>query len=145
MKHQLGLKNKLVIISAVIGLLTACNKKQDLDALFENKTTKSSAMAQATGLIPGGLIDNTLMLQSFLDENNRNILNIEGTYLTSQLTVHSYDTIIMGSDFKLQLNPLVTMQPILYFPAGTHDVYIKGGVLDANWQNNVFGSQLECI
>jgi hypothetical protein len=139
------LKNKLVIISAIISLLTSCNKKQDLNAIYENKTTKSSATAQATSLIPGGLVDNTLMLQALLDDNNRTTFQQEGTYLTSQLTVHSYDTIIMGSNFKLLLDPLVTMQPVLYFPAGTHDVYIKGGILDANWQNNAIGSQLECI
>jgi hypothetical protein len=51
----------------------------------------------------------------------------------------------MPSSFKLLLNPTVTMQSIFYLPSGTHDVYIQGGVLDANWLSNLTGSQLECI
>jgi len=145
MKHYPMFRGKLLIIAISIALFASCNKKQDIETLYEAKTTQSVAAAKASGLIPGGIVDNTVMLQALLNEDNGHTFEAAGSYLTSQLTVHSYDTIIMSPDFKLLLNPLITMQSVLYFPAGTHDVYIKGGVLDANRQNNLLGSQLECI
>ena len=145
MKQNPIVRGRLMILAATTISLFSCSKKQDFEAAYNNKTTQAIAAAQATTLVPGGLIDNTILLQSLIDNENTDPIDATGTYLTSQLVVHSYDTIIMDADFRLLLNPLVSMQSIFYLPSGTHDVYIKGGILDANRQNNLLGSQLECI
>ncbi len=123
-------------------LFISCSTRQEF---IEDTQEMFSATAKTQGLISGGLTDNTQMLQSLIDSKNANPITVKGTYLTSRLTVHSYDTIVMKGGFRMLLSPVVTMQPVLYLPAGTHDVYIQGGILDANWQNNLTGSQLACI
>ena len=142
-------KTKHMIIPALMSLLLiSCSQKQDfMDDNAQLLADKNSTLKAKNnlGLIPGGIIDNTSLLQSLIDSKSTNPLAASGTYLTSQLTVHSYDTIIMHGGFHMLLNPIVSMQSLLYFPSGTHDVYIKGGILDANQQNNLTGSQLECI
>ena len=128
-------------------IFVSCSQKQDfIDDNAQLISDKASAKAgNSLGLISGGEVDNTSLLQSLIDTKATNPISATGTYLTGQLTVHSYDTIVMKGGFRMLLNPLVTQNPVLYFPSGTHDVYIKGGILDANWQNNLLGSQLECI
>ncbi len=154
MKGQLTVTNPALKTKGMAFLVFAylffvsCSQKQDFiegnPQLFSDKTGKTKA-GNSLGLVPGGIIDNTLLLQSLIDSKATNPISATGTYLTSQLTVHSYDTIVMHGGFRMLLNPLVTQKPVLYFPAGTHDVFIKGGILDANWQNNSGGSQLACI
>lgn len=136
---------QLVFILLVCFFFASCSQKQDFFKDNEANIAALTSLKQINNLTSGGQVDNTTDLQSLIDSKRTNPIAIKGIYLTSQLTVHSYDTIIMQSGFKLLLNPSVTMQSIFYFPAGTHDVYIEGGILDANWQNNASGSQLECI
>ena len=132
-------------ISLVCFFFTSCSQKQDFFEDNADNMQVLTSLQQIKNLAAGGIVDNTLMLQSLINNKNTNPLAAKGVYLTSQLTVHSYDTIVMQSGCKLLLNPAATMQSIFYFPAGTHDVYIEGGTLDANWQSNTLGSQLECI
>ena len=135
-------KTKHMILLFLIYFSFTCCNKQDV---YSDTKQPFSDTERKRHSISGSLIDNTVTLQSMIDSKSTNPLAFRSTYLTGQLTVHSYDTIIMQGTFKMILNPAVTMQSLLYFPAGTHDVYIEGGVLDANWQNNGSGSQLECI
>ena len=126
-------------------VVTSCSQKQDFINDNAANIQQLRAATSLQNLAAGGVVDNTSSLQSLIDGKSTNPIRAKGTFLTRQLTVHSYDTLVMQPGFKLLLNPTVTMQPVLYLPAGTHDVYIEGGVLDANWQANVSGSQLECI
>ncbi len=141
-------KLKQMIIPAILYVLFASCTKQDVredNAQLLVANADKVKAANSLGLVSGGLVDNTATLQSLINSKSANPLSATGTYLTSQLTVHSYDTIVMQGGFRMLLNPSVTQQPLIYFPSGTHDVYIKGGILDANWQKNLLGSQLECI
>ncbi len=148
MKHLFVKRNHLfkarhmILILLISLFFTFCNKQ---DICNDNNKQLLSATEKKKRSISGALIDNTSILQSLINNKSANPITLSGTYLTSQLTVHSNDTIIMQSGFKMLLNPAVTMQPILYFPSGTHDVYIQGGTLDANRASNTSGSQLECI
>src|SRR5579875_2957844 len=118
-------KTKYMIVVALMAvLLGSCSQKQDF--VDEMQTAKAASLKSLT-LVAGGTTDNTALLQSMIDNRNTKPLNATGTYLTSQLTVHSYDTIIMQNGLTLLLNPAVTQQPILYLPSGTHDVFIQGG------------------
>ena len=141
------MKSMAILVFASF-FVVSCSQKQDFmddnPQLLTEKTSSKKA-GNSLGLVSGGIVDNTSLLQSLIDTKATNPLSATGTYLTGQLTVHSYDTIVMQGGFRMLLNPAVTQKPVLYFPSGTHDVYIKGGVLDANWQNNLLGSQLECI
>ncbi len=133
----------MMIPALLCVVVAACSSKQDL--VNDNQNLVSNN-AKIDGLVGNGLTDNTSMLQDMIDNGNTKLSKAKGIYMTSQLTLHSYDTIILNKDkLTLLLNPLANMQPIFYLPSGTHDVYIEGGVLDANWQNNIAGSQLECI
>ncbi len=148
-KEKKIVKATFMIVPVLIGLLlTSCSQKQDFyddnSQLLTAQATQNKAH-NSLGLIPGGTTDNTSLLQSLIDGKSTNPLVATGTYLTGQLTVHSYDTIIMTGSFRMLLNPVATLQALLYFPSGTHDVLIQGGVLDANQAANLTGSQLECI
>jgi len=136
-------KMKPMIITALACILfTACSSKQDFYEDNQNLFKTPGAKRR----IGGGLVDNTEELQAYIDNHITKGTKLKGTYLTSQLTIHSYDTILLPSNTAtFLLNPAVTNQAIFYLPSGTHDVYIEGGILDANWQNTAGGSQLECI
>ncbi|MDQ2753333.1 MAG: hypothetical protein M3R72_09965 [Bacteroidota bacterium] len=132
----------MIFVALIAAMFSSCSQKQDfVDDMRKAKMTKFKSLI----LAPDGTTDNTSMLQSLIDNKNTNPLNATGVYLTSQLTVHSYDTIIMQSGLTMLLNPSVTKQAVLYLPSGTHDVYIQSGTIDANQANNSNGSQLECI
>ncbi len=132
----------MIVVALMAALLGSCSQKQDF--ADDMQTAKAAALKSLT-LVAGGTTDNTSLLQSLIDNKNTKPISVTGTYLTSQLTVHSYDTIIMQSGFTMLLNPSVTKQAVLYLPSGTHDVFIQGGTIDANQANNSSGSQLECI
>ncbi len=139
---QITKTKHMIVIALMAAFFGSCSQKQDfVDDMRKAKTIKFKSLT----LVPDGTTDNTAMLQSLIDNNNTKPLNASGTYLTGQLTVHSYDTIIMQSGFSMLLNPSVTKQAVLYLPSGTHDVFIQGGTIDANGANNSNGSQLECI